>query len=185
MLFLILLGITDLTWAPDSLHFATCGTDARICIMNINEGAPLKIIESKANGLTFDPFGKFLASQSSEEKSVKIWRVQNFKNITEETSISSYFKQSMGMSINRRLSWSADGSFISATGGRIKGEYIVPLIQRSSWDLMACLSGHSSSINISRINQRLYKAEGNELNCYSIVAIVSQDSAISIWKPQL
>jgi hypothetical protein len=43
--------------------------------MNINEGAPLKIIESKANGLTFDPFGKFLASQSSEEKSVKIWRV--------------------------------------------------------------------------------------------------------------
>jgi len=153
--------------------------------MNINEGAPLKIIESKANGLTFDPFGKFLASQSSEEKSVKIWRVQNFKNITEETSISSYFKQSMGMSINRRLSWSADGSFISATGGRIKGEYIVPLIQRSTWDLMACLSGHSSSINISRINQRLYKAEGNELNCYSIVAIVSQDSAISIWKPQL
>lgn len=50
--------------------------------MNINEGAPLKIIDSKANGLTFDPFGKFLASQSSEEKSVKIWRVQNFKNIT-------------------------------------------------------------------------------------------------------
>lgn len=180
------LGITDLTWAPDSLHFATCGTDSRICIMNINEGAPLKILDSKANGLTFDPFGKFLASQSSEEKSVKIWRVQNFKNITEATQISSYFKQSMGMSINRRLSWSSDGSFISATGGRIQGEYVVPLIERSSWNLMACLSGHSSSINISRINQRLYKyKEGADLNCYSIVAIVSQDSTISVWKPQL
>jgi WD40 repeat protein len=89
------------------------------------------------------------------------------------------------MSINRRLSWSSDGSFISATGGRIGSEFVVPLIERSSWDLMACLSGHSSSINISRINQRLYKAEGNELNCYSIVAIVSQDSTVSIWKPQL
>jgi len=58
----------------------------------------------------------------------------------------------MSMSINRRLSWSSDGSFISATGGRICGEYVVPLIERSSWNLMACLSGHSSSINISRIN---------------------------------
>ena len=52
--------------------------------MNINESAPLKVLESKANGLTFDPFGKFLASQSCEDKCVKIWRVQNFKNITEE-----------------------------------------------------------------------------------------------------
>lgn len=60
--------------------------------MNINEGSPLQIIDSKSNGLTFDPFGKFLASQSSEEKSVKIWRIQNFKNITQETEISSYFK---------------------------------------------------------------------------------------------
>jgi hypothetical protein len=87
------------------------------------------------------------------------------------------------MSINRRLSWSSDGSFISATGGKIGSEFMVPLIERSSWDLMACLAGHSSSINISRINSRLYKAEGKELNCYSVVAIVSQDSTISIWKP--
>ena len=60
--------------------------------MNINEGQPLQIIDSKANGLTFDPFGKFLASQSSEEKSVKIWRVQNFRNLTLETEITKYFK---------------------------------------------------------------------------------------------
>lgn len=153
--------------------------------MNINENSPLQILDSKANGLTFDPFGKFLASQSSEEKSVKIWRVQNFKNITEAKVISSYYKQSMGMSINRRLSWSSDGSFISTTGGRVQGEYIVPLIERSSWDLAACLAGHSSSINISRINQKLYKAPGSELNSYSIVAIVSQDSTISVWKPQM
>ena len=167
------IGITDLTWAPDSIHFASCGTDSRICIMNINEGGPLQILDSKSNGLTFDPFGKFLASQSSEEKSVKIWRVQNFRNITLETEICSYFKQSMGMSINRRLSWSSDGSFISTTGGRVCGEYLVPLLERSSWKLMASLSGHRSSINISRINPRLYKTGGSKLDCYSIVAIVS------------
>ena len=103
-----------------------------------------------------------------------------------EHEIHDYFKQSMGMSINRRLSWSSDGSFISTTGGKIQGEFMVPLIERSSWNLMACLAGHSSSINISRINQRLYKAqESQELNCYSIVAMASQDSTVSIWKPQL
>jgi hypothetical protein len=80
--------------------------------------------------------------------------------VTEETEITSYYKQSMGMSINRRLSWSSDGSFISTTGGRIQGEYMVPLISRSSWKLKACLSGHNSSINISRINPMLYKADG-------------------------
>ena len=91
----------------------------------------------------------------------------------------------MGMSINRRLSWSSDGSFISTTGGRVCGEYLVPLLERSTWKLAASLSGHRSSINISRINPRLYKTESGALDCYSIVAIVSQDSTISVWKPQL
>lgn len=31
-------AIIDLTWAPDSLHFVTCGTDSKICVLNINEG---------------------------------------------------------------------------------------------------------------------------------------------------
>jgi hypothetical protein len=79
----------------------------------------------------------------------------------------------MGMSINRRLSWSSDGTFISTTGGRVQGEYIVPLIERSTWKLSACLAGHRSSVNISRINPRLYKTGGTSLDCYSIVAIVS------------
>jgi hypothetical protein len=43
---------------------------------------PIKVLDAKANGLAFDPFGKFLASQSSEGKDLIIWRVQDFKNIT-------------------------------------------------------------------------------------------------------
>lgn len=104
--------------------------------------------------------------------------------MTLETEIAKYFKQSMSMSINRRLSWSSDGSFISSTGGRVCGEFMAPLIERGSWKLGACLSGHKSSINISRINPRLYKTGGKSMNCYSIVAIVSQDSTITVWKPQ-
>jgi len=76
-------------------------------------------LEAKANGLTFDPFGKFFASQSSEEKKLTIWRVQNFKNITKEAERDDYYKsQSLSQSLFRRLSWSSDGAFISTTGGK-------------------------------------------------------------------
>jgi len=52
----------------------------------------LKVLDAKANGITFDPFGKFIASQSSEDKKVIIWRVQNYKNITKDTEIDLYYR---------------------------------------------------------------------------------------------
>lgn len=64
--------------------------------------------------------------------------------------------------------------------------HTAPLIERSSWKLAATLSGHSKTIISSRINSRLYRdtTDANAgLSCYSIVAIGSIDSTISIWKP--
>lgn len=78
---------------------------------------PIKCLEGKANGVTFDPFGKFIASQSSEDKKVTIWRVQNFKNITKEQELETFYKSNQ-MSLFRRLSWSSDGAFISTVGGK-------------------------------------------------------------------
>lgn len=148
--------------------------------------------------MAFDPFGKFMASQSSEDKNLIIWRVQNFKNIIKEHVHESYYKQSTTMSLFRRLSWSSDGTFISTTAGKIGNQYLAPLIQRSTWDLLATLSGHSKSITVTRINPKLFKvpnqdkeydyATGQEkpnLACYSVVALASIDSTISIWKPYM
>ena len=63
---------------------------------------------------------------------------------------------------------------------------------------MATLAGHSKAITVSRINPRLFKdtrmnkefdpATGQykeSLACYSLVAIASIDSTISIWKPHM
>ena len=55
--------------------------------------APIKVLDAKANGLTFDPFGKFIASQSSEDRKLTIWRIQNFKNITKESERDVYYRQ--------------------------------------------------------------------------------------------
>lgn len=94
----------------------------------------------------------------------------------------------MTQSLFRRLSWSQDGAFISTTGGKVGKHNVAPLIQRNtSWDLLACLSGHTKPINVSRINPTLYRQDtsGGSLACYSIIALASADSTISIWKPGL
>ena len=146
-------------------------------------------MEAKANGLTFDPFGKFIASQSSEDKKLTIWRIQNFKNITKEGERDVYYRhQQQSMSLFRRLSWSSDGAFIATTGGKDGVNNIAPLIERTTWNLSAALSGHMKPISVSRINPTLYKASGSEqhnLSCYSIIALASAESTITVWKPSL
>ena len=86
----------------------------------------------------------------------------------------------------RRLSWSADGHIISSTAGKIGGMHTAPMFERSSWKLLATLSGHQKTISSSRFNARLYKDKSNEngqLQCYSVVATASIDSTITVWKP--
>lgn len=144
----------------------------------------IKQLDAKANGLSFDPFGKFIASQSSEDKKVTIWRVQNFKNITKDHELDVFYKSNQ-MSLFRRLSWSSDGAFISTVGGKAGPTNIAPLIQRGKWDLMAALSGHQKPITVSRINPTLFKIPGQELQTFSVIALASAESTITIWKPQL
>jgi len=69
-------GVSDLAWSPNNINFGSCGTDRQIMIWSINEQGPIKVLDSMANGITFDPFGKFMATQSSEEKTLTIWRIQ-------------------------------------------------------------------------------------------------------------
>lgn len=98
----------------------------------------------------------------------------------------------------RRLSWSADGQFISTTAGKVGSMHFAPLIERSTWKQMAALSGHNKTITTSRINPKLFRdpnaskefdvatGEYKEiLSCYSVVALASIDSTISIWKPYM
>ena len=98
-----------------------------------------------------------MASQSSEDKSLIIWRVQNYKNIIKEEKLEDFYRESSSQSMFRRLSWSSDGFFISTTAGKIGKMNMAPLIQRSSWTNFATLCGHMKSINASRINPKLYK----------------------------
>ena len=64
--------------------------------------------------------------------------------------------------------------------------HTAPLIERSSWRLAATLAGHNKPITSSRINPRLYREQSDAgLSAYSIVAIASIDSTITVWKPSM
>mmetsp|Transcript_12777 Transcript_12777/g.17200 ORF Transcript_12777/g.17200 Transcript_12777/m.17200 type:complete len:153 (+) Transcript_12777:1039-1497(+) len=93
------------------------------------------------------------------------------------------------MSLFRRLSWSSDGAFIATTGGKDGANNIAPLIERTSWNLSAALAGHMKPISVSRINPTLYKAPASanskDTQCYSIIALASAESTITVWKPDL
>ena len=83
------------------------------------------------------------------------------------------------------MSWSSDGTFISTTGGKAGSSQIAPLIERNNWGLMAALSGHANAISVSRINPTLYKEASDKLEGFSVIALASAESTITIWKPQL
>ena len=87
------------------------------------------------------------------------------------------------MSLFRRLYWSQDGTFISTTGGKAGQNNIAPLIERGKWGLMAALAGHSKPVTVSRINPALFKMPGQDLQSFSVIALASAESTITVWKP--
>ncbi len=62
--------VLDLSWSPDRRHLASCSVDNTIVIWNARE-LPLKVAvidghQGMVKGLTWDPVGKFIASQSDD-----------------------------------------------------------------------------------------------------------------------
>ena len=52
--------------------------------------------------------------------------------------------------------------------------------------MIAALSGHSKPVTVSRINPILFKDKDSEqLSCYSVCALASADSTITVWQPRL
>jgi WD40 repeat protein len=55
-------SVYNLTWSPDSKHFATIGQDNKLYFCNIFDSHYISVIDTPATGLVWDPFGLFLAT---------------------------------------------------------------------------------------------------------------------------
>lgn len=63
---------------------------------------------SLVKGVTWDPIGKYLASQS-DDRSIIVWRTRDWQ---QETAITKPFQESCGTTHVLRLAWSPDGSYM-------------------------------------------------------------------------
>lgn len=114
----------------------------------------LKGHENYVNGLVFDPIGKYMATQSNQEKKVIIWKIhENFKKFTKEAEYTEPFNTNNTQAQFARLDWSPDGQLIATTSGCINGIFSAPLVKRGkSWNILGHLKGHRKSINICKFN---------------------------------
>ena len=139
--------------------------------------------ENYVNGLVFDPLGKFMASQSNQDKTLIIWKIHdNYRKFVQQKVHKDQFQNNQSQSQNARLDWSPDGNFIATTGGYLGSMYTSPIISRQDWEVMGHLKGHDKSVNITRFNPKLIKEPTTKLasNCY--LATSGADSTITIWK---
>lgn len=177
-------SVSNLTWSPDSKHFASIGQDNKLYFCSIFEPLPLCVIETPATGMVWDPLGLFLATQSSEEKSLKIWRVSNIKNVTQVKEIKQYYENNRTGMI-RKPHWSPDGAFVSGVCANIGKRNFCPLVNRNSWEHEAFLMGEISPIMVSKWNPYIFSdgvdPTSGKPKAYSICAIGGSSSNLSIW----
>jgi len=151
--------VNDIAWCPDNYHLASCSTDSRINIWDINQqNTPIHTIEQHASGMTWDPFGKFFAIQSAETLKTVVYRVQDFKNIIKEKELTDFYGE-CGRGAFRRISWSPDGALVATCAAKANKTYLAPLISRSNWNFTAFLGGHHRQVSAARFNRVLYKHE--------------------------
>lgn len=78
----------------------------------------LKGHDNYVNGLVFDPIGKYLASQSNQDKKVIIWKIhENYSKMTIEKEHTESYEHNKAQSQFARLDWSPDGQFLATTSG--------------------------------------------------------------------
>lgn len=152
-------------------------------------------------GVTWDPIGRFLASQS-DDKTVRIWRTSDWncvKTVTEP------FEDCGGTTHVLRLSWSPDGSYLVSAHAINNGGPTAQIIERDGWKCDKDYVGHRKAINCTvilisfhnsaldiglidffqRFHPRILKYKDSRKYKFCCVAIGSRDSSISIWLTSL
>jgi hypothetical protein len=150
--------------------------------------AALKKLQAHNNfvkGITWDPVGKYLASQS-DDKRVIVWRVSDWKP---EKSLVGPFRQSEGTAFFYRLNWSPDGSHIATAHAFNNSVPVAMLINRDDWNSDKSFVGHAAPVVVTRFSPMIYRKmmiwneDGEETTeLYTICAVGSEDHSLSVWR---
>lgn len=93
-------------------------------------------------GVTWDPVGKFMASQS-DDRTVKIWKTSDW---TCQNTITEPFEECGGTTHVLRLSWSPDGLYLVSAHAMNGGGPTAQIIEREGFKCDKDFVGHRKAV---------------------------------------
>ncbi|XP_013629498.1 PREDICTED: protein HIRA isoform X2 [Brassica oleracea var. oleracea] len=179
---------------------ASGSLDNTVHIWNMRTGICTTVLRghlSLVKGVTWDPIGSFIASQS-DDKTVIIWRTSDWSMAHRTVG---HWEKSLGTTFFRRLGWSPCGHFITTTHGYQKPRHSAPVLERGEWSESFDFLGHNAPIIVVKFNHSMFKRStfsaqemkragwsngssksgGKDLQPYNVIAIGSQDRTITVW----
>lgn len=93
-------------------------------------------------GVTWDPVGKYLASQS-DDKTLRVWRTSDWQ---QETFVSEPFADCSGTTHVLRLSWSPDGHYVVSAHAMNNSGPVAKILERDGWKMKMDFVGHRKAV---------------------------------------
>ncbi|KAJ2357658.1 HIR complex subunit [Coemansia sp. RSA 2618] len=170
--------VCDLAWSPDARFLASCGLDNRVLIWDARTFAQVAELAAHTQfvkGVTFDPAGKYVATQS-DDKTLRVWRTSDWAL---HATVSAPFQDNIFSTYFRRPSWAPDGACIAAANAANGRVPVAAVIQRSSaWPADLSFVGHHAAIEAVRFSPRVVEIGGAQA---CVCAAAGQDRGVSVW----
>lgn len=199
------MDITDLAWSIDDKLLATCSIDNTIEIYNTNYGTLIKRFKAHndwVKGICFDPLNRYLASQSTD--CLSVWSLQDYSCVkqlerSDDTDIISDKTKAAASRYKNtpisRISFSPDGSIVTATSCHTNGTACSKLYSRSCWageyENPVHLIGAAEATTVTRFSPCMYKPYNTtntnidhqeNIEYFGLIAQGSKDRLITIWR---
>jgi len=172
--------VADLAWSPHDDMLATVGLDAHVCIYSGYSFERVRKIDGHqgfVKGVVWDSVGHFLAT-ASDDKTVKIWRVDNWAL---EAEVRAPFANSPNSPFFRRPSWSPDGAHLLTANAMNGPVFVASVIMRGPWSSDVSLVGHENAVSVTAFNPRLFRGTDSPKSVATVLALGGIDQSVSVW----
>ena len=130
-----------LIWLPGSdCRFSLNFYNPPTCFSDIV--TVLKGHTGMVKGVTWDPVGKYLASQS-DDKTLRVWRTSDWQ---QESAVSEPFADCSGTTHVLRISWSPDGHYVVSAHAMNNGGPVAKILERDGWKMKMDFVGHRKAV---------------------------------------
>lgn len=181
-------GVVDAAWSPDGRLFAWSSVDGKLHLYDVTRDTYQELTSAFEKltiqrSLAFDPSNNYLVSLGNDTL-IYLYQFQydgsgnyQFRLITK----SSKLINRTGSNVNyKRISWSADGEFVSVPTASKNQTALISLISRSqNWSNKISLVGHDFNCEVVKFNPKIFGSEAT--NVYHVIATAGSDKTLVVW----